>query len=72
MSSLCFVTQEATSEILSRVTSVCAECYDELQKGDIIHYDMEHYRYLCVSCQESWTASHQKDEAIEEEGAILF
>jgi len=50
--SACFVTQEATEGILSRVTNVCAECYTELQLGDIIHYDMQNYRYLCERCQE--------------------
>ena len=47
MSSPCFVTQEATEEILLRVTNVCAECYDDINEGDTIHYDMQNYRYLC-------------------------
>ena len=50
MSSACFVTQEATEEILLRVTNVCAECYDDIEEGDTIHYDMQNYRYLCMSC----------------------
>ncbi len=49
MGSACFVTQEATEEILLRVTNVCAECYDDIHEGDTIHYDMQNYRYLCKS-----------------------
>ena len=56
MSSACFVTQEATEEILLRVTNVCAECYDDINPGDIIHYDMQNYRYLCECCQEKLCA----------------
>ena len=33
MGSGCFVTQEATEEILLRVTNVCAECYDDIHAG---------------------------------------
>jgi len=36
-SSICFVTQEATKEILLRVTNVCGECYADLHEGDTIH-----------------------------------
>ena len=52
MSSACFVTQIATKEILLRVTNVCGECYDDINIGDTIYYDMQNYRYLCQSCQE--------------------
>jgi len=52
MSSACFVTQEATNDILLRVTNVCGECYDDLNLGDTIHYDMQNYRFLCNCCQE--------------------
>ena len=52
MSSACFVTQIATKEILLRVTNVCGECYDDINIGDTIYYDMQNYRYLCQPCQE--------------------
>ena len=72
MSSVCFVTQIATEEILSRVTHVCAECYSDLCVGDNIHYDMQGYRYLCNSCQEI-LCEHMNDECeIVEESAGLF
>ena len=51
-SSRCFVTQVATENILLRVTNVCAECYDDLILGNIIHYDMQNYRFLCDCCQQ--------------------
>ena len=51
MSHNCFVAQVVTQVILSRVTHVCGECYKELQVGDVVHYDMQHYRYLCDECQ---------------------
>ena len=73
MSSSCFVTQEATAEILLRVTNVCAECYDDLHEGDTIHYDMQNYRYLCMPCQERLCALMNEDcEVIEDENAALF
>ena len=73
MSSTCFVTQEATEEILLRVTNVCAECYDDINPGDIIHYDMQSYRYLCECCQEKLCARMNENcESVEEEGAGLF
>lgn len=73
MSSICFVTQEATEEILLRVTNVCAECYDDINPGDIIHYDMQNYRYLCECCQEKLCARMNENcESVEEEGAGLF
>jgi len=73
MGSECFVTQEATSEILLRVTNVCAECYDDIQEGDVIHYDMQNYRYLCKSCQERLCAlMNENCEIIEDESAVLF
>jgi hypothetical protein len=50
--SVCFISQEATEEILSRVTNVCAECYSDIHVGDMIHYDLQNYRYLCEKCQE--------------------
>jgi len=51
MSSTCFITQEATRDILARVTHLCGECYNELREGDTIHYDMQNYRFLCDCCQ---------------------
>ena len=73
MSSACFVTQEATEEILLRVTNVCAECYDDIETGDIIHYDMQNYRYLCKTCQERLCAlMNENCEVIEDESAALF
>jgi len=73
MSSACFVTQEVTEEILLRVTNVCAECYNDINIGDIIHYDMQNYRYLCESCQEKLCEHMNEDcEIVEEESASLF
>jgi hypothetical protein len=73
MSSACFVTQEATEEILLRVTNVCAECYDDIQTGDTIHYDMQNYRYLCKACQERLCAlMNENCEVIEDESTALF
>ena len=73
MSSTCFITQEATSEILLRVTNVCAECYCDIAAGDTIHYDMQSYRYLCDCCQEKLCAQMNEEcEIIEEEVPSLF
>ena len=71
--SACFVTQTVTEEILSRVTNVCAECYTELQAGDIIHYDMQNYRYMCERCQEELCEKMNDEcEIITEESEGLF
>ena len=73
MGSACFVTQEATREILLRVTNVCAECYDDLKEGDTIHYDMQNYRYLCKECQERLCAKMNENcEVVVDESAGLF
>ena len=73
MGSACFVTQEATREILLRVTNVCAECYDDLKEGDTIHYDMQNYRYLCKECQERLCAQMNENcEVVVDESAGLF
>jgi len=73
MSSACFVSQEATPEILLRVTNVCAECYDDLNQGDIIHYDMQNYRYLCGTCQEKLCLTMNEEcEIIDSEESGLF
>ena len=50
MSSNCFVDQIASHDILLKVTNVCGECYDTIELGDQIYYDMQSYRYLCDSC----------------------
>jgi hypothetical protein len=73
MSNTCFVTQEATKEILLRVTNVCGECYDDLNIGDTIHYDMQNYRYLCDCCQEKLCSQMNEEcEIVREEDAGLF
>lgn len=73
MGSACFVTEEATSEILLRVTNVCAECYDDIHVGDTIHYDMQNYRYLCTDCQERLCAQMNENcEVVEEDVPSLF
>ena len=73
MGSECFVTEQATETILLRVTNVCAECYDDITLGDMIHYDMQNYRYICMSCQERLCALLDENcEVIEDESAVLF
>jgi hypothetical protein len=73
MSSACFVTQEATEDILLRVTNVCSECYDNINSGDTIHYDMQNYRYLCECCQEKLCLQmNEQCEIIEDEIPTLF
>ncbi len=72
MSNQCFVNQVATEEILQRVTSVCAECYDELKIGEHIYYDMQSYRYLCIKCyDELIEKSNRQKEATQEEGGLF-
>ncbi len=73
MSSTCFISQEATQAILLRVTNVCAECYDDMHEGDIIHYDVQNFRYVCKKCQESLCARMNENcEMVEEENPSLF
>jgi len=72
MSSACFLSQEATTDILLRVTNMCAECYSDIHKGDIIHYDMQSYRYLCNSCQELLCENMNEKCEIVEEPVGLF
>jgi len=73
MASECFVTEEATSEILLRVTNVCAECYDDITEGDTIHYDMQNYRYLCTSCQKILCAQMNENcEIVDDDSPGLF
>ena len=73
MGSTCFVTELATKEILLRVTNVCAECYDDISEGDVIHYDMQNYRYLYKCCQERLCAQMNENcEIVEDETPGLF
>jgi len=73
MSSACFVSQEATADILMRVSSFCAECYRELNEGETIHYDMQSYRYLCTCCQEKLCSSmNEACEVVREVEEGLF
>ena len=73
MGSTCFLTQIATKEILLRVTNMCGECYSDIVEGDIIHYDMQTYRYLCQSCQEKLCEKMNDEcEIVEEESQTLF
>ena len=73
MGSACFVTQEATREILLRVTNVCAECYTDIKEGDTIHYDMQNYRYLCKECQERLCEKMNENcEVVEDDTPSLF
>ncbi len=64
MSRVNFLTQEATDDIIQRVTNVCLECYSDIKVGDMIHYDMLNYRYLCKSCQERLS---EIEESVEDE-----
>lgn len=70
--SACFVSQEATEEILLRVTNVCANCYTDLKEGDTIYYDLQNYRYLCINCKEELVERMNEECEIEEEGDTLF
>ena len=73
MTGNCFVRQEATLELISNVTSFCAECYNEIIKDETIFYDMKNYCYLCETCQE--TLAEKLDincEPISSDAASLF
>ena len=71
-SSVCFVSQLATEEILLRVTNLCAECYSDIRVNDVIHYDMQNYRYICTSCQEVLCdRMNDECEVIEEAGGLF-
>ena len=72
MNNTCFLAQEATEEILLRVTNVCGECYNDIVTGDIIHYDMQNYRYLCNTCQEELCERMNEYCEIVDEDAVLF
>jgi len=69
MSPKCFIDQIATQELMSRVTRMCGECYDDFKEGNHIYYDMQTYRYLCHTCyQESVTRLDERCETAEEGG----
>jgi len=73
MSSTCFVTQEATRDILARVTNVCGECYTELKEGETIHYDMQNYRFLCDCCQKKLCSRmNEACEIVDEEEELTL
>ncbi len=68
----CFIDQIASQEILLRVTNVCGECYDDIEVGDQIFYDMESYRYLCQRCQEILCENMvEESEDIDQEGSLF-
>lgn len=66
MSSVVFLSQEATEAILLQVTRLCAECYEGFVVGEVIHYDMQHYRYICSSCHQHLQEKHPSFEEREE------
>ncbi|MEA3490901.1 MAG: hypothetical protein U9R27_03285 [Campylobacterota bacterium] len=68
----CFVDQIASQEILLRVTNVCGECYDDLEVGDQIFYDMDSYRYLCQRCQEIICDNMEKESEDIDQEVSLF
>ncbi len=73
MGSVCFVSQVATKELLLRVSRVCGECYESFKEGEVIHYDMQSYRYLCQGCQEKLCEKMNALCEVEEEvGEGLF
>jgi len=55
-----FLEERATGNIIKNVASFCSECYSPLLENQIVFYDMQHYRYLCSSCQESITDKSEK------------
>ena len=72
-SSPCFIRENATKEILLRVTNVCGKCYGDLHVGDEIYYDIRHCRYLCQACQEALSKRmNDRCETREEEDKVLF
>jgi len=65
--------QEATEDILLKVTNVCAVCYCDIHVGDTIHYDTQRYHYVCQRCQEELCAQMDTEcQIVEEEGGGLF
>jgi hypothetical protein len=73
MGSNCFLRQEATSEIISNVADFCSECYEVIVPSQVIFYDMDNYRFICKSCQESINKQLEKNcEALNTENSPLF
>ncbi len=72
MSNNCFVTQIANSAILMRVTHLCGRCYVELKEGDVIHYDMQEYRFLCDSCQKVVAEAMQQEREATYDGSVAL
>lgn len=68
-----FIMQIVTEDMLSRVTRVCAQCYDDIKAGDTIHYDMQQYRYICQKCHDKQCEDTQNEHVvIDEEDGGLF
>jgi len=57
MSENCFVRQKATSELILNVASFCSECYAEINENEMVFYDMQNCRYLCIQCQKEYEES---------------
>ncbi len=72
MTTHCFLEQEATENILLRVTNVCGLCYQSFTAGETIYYDMHHYRYLCKGCMEDLSKKLNEECEVVEEGGKLF
>jgi hypothetical protein len=73
MMSQCFIMQDATEDILLKVTNVCAVCYSDIHVGDTIHYDTQQYHYVCQSCQEEQCAQMDaRCEIVEDDEGGLF
>jgi len=73
MGSNCFLRQEATPEIISNVVDFCSECYEVIVPSQVIFYDMDNYRFICESCQESVNKQLEKNsESPNTENSPLF
>jgi hypothetical protein len=73
MISNCFLSQTATVEILSNVTSFCSECYTDIAYDEVIYYDMKNCCYICQLCQEKIQENLDIDcEPINREENSLF
>lgn len=69
----CFLRQTATLEILSNVAHFCSECYKDLDKDEVIYYDVKNCRYVCQTCQEKIQETLDMDcEPIKKEEKNLF
>jgi hypothetical protein len=45
-----FLEQEASLDILQRVTKYCTNCYKEFSSGEFVYYDTQSCNYLCSDC----------------------